>query len=140
MAKSRISWKGGYAFEADLEGHRIMIDIPTEKGGTNLGPSPQSLLMPALAACSSVGVVGILKKMRVPEFELDIDVEAQKAETHPQFYTKITITYNFAGKGLDAARLHKAVSVSEDRYCGVYAMLSKTAEINSLITLNGEAV
>lgn len=140
MPDAKVKWKGGFAFEASLEGHRIMIDIPSEKGGSDQGPSPQSLLLPALASCSAVGVIGILKKMRLSGFELEISVNGKKAEEHPQVYKEITIEYNFAGKELDKAKLHKAVSVSEERYCGVYAMLSKTAEIKSIITMNGVVV
>lgn len=140
MSRAIVSWKGGFAFEADINGHKFMIDIPADKGGENRGPTPQSLLLPALASCSSVGVVGILNKMRVSGYELQIAVDAEKAEAHPQVYTEITISYNFTGQDLDSSKLHKAVSVSEERYCGVYAMLSKTAKIESKITINGEDV
>ncbi len=135
--KSKITWKGGYSFEAEITGHKFMIDISLEKGGNDLGPSPQSLLLPALASCSAVGVVGILNKMKIIGYELDMDVEAEKVEEHPQVYNKITVIYNFRGNDLQDIKLHKAVSVSEERYCGVYAMLSKTAQIKTVITING---
>ncbi len=138
--KSKVTWKGGYSFEADISGHKFMIDISREKGGNDLGPSPQSLLLPALASCSAVGVVGILNKMKVTGYELDMDVEAEKVEEHPQVFNKITVLYNFRGSDLQESKLKKAVSVSEERYCGVYAMLSRTAQIISIITINGEEI
>jgi len=140
MPKVNMQWKGGYCFEADLDGHKILVDLPEESGGNNLGPTPMLLLLPSLATCSAVGVVGILKKMRVPEFKLNIVVDADKTPEHPKYYSKIDVYYNFNGEGLNPKKLRKAVAVSEERYCGVNLMLSKTAEINSIITINGEEV
>ena len=135
--KAKISWKGNVSFEAALGGHIVNIDTTKEKGGNDTGPSPMTLLLPALAGCSSFGVVGILKKMRITEFKLDVDVEANKTAEHPQIYDQIELRYNFIGENLDNAKLMKAVDVAEERYCGVYAMLAKTAAINSIIINNG---
>jgi putative redox protein len=87
-----------------------------------------------------MGAIGILKKMRVPDFELNIDVEAEQTTEHPKVFSEITVVYNFTGENLESAKLHKAVSVAEERFCGVNLMLSKTARINSLIKLNGDLV
>lgn len=138
MSKAKVTWKGNYAFEAELQGHKFMIDVGKESGGEDLGPRPKSLLLPALATCSAVGVVGILKKMRIKDYTLDIDLEATQRETHPKVFTNIDMYYNFTGENLEIAKLRKAVSVSEERYCSVHTMLSKTAKINSIITINGE--
>jgi putative redox protein len=139
-SNSKLIWKGGYAFETELQGHKFIVDLAKDEGGENLGPRPKSLLLPALASCSAVGVIGILKKMRVPEYSLEIDVDAETREEHPKVYVNINIYYHFKGDNLDGNKLKKAVSVSEERYCSVYTMLSKTAEINSVITINGEKV
>lgn len=138
MSKAKLTWKGNYAFEAELQGHKFILDIGKEEGGEDLGPRPKSLLLPALASCSAVGVVGILNKMRVKGYTLEIDLDAQQSENNPKVYTNIEMYYNFTGENLDITKLKKAVTVSEERYCGVYAMLSKTAEIKSIITINGE--
>jgi putative redox protein len=137
MDKTTVIWKKEMNFEAWINDHRLMIDLPEASGGSGLGPSPLSLLLPALAGCSSMGVVGILKKMRLEDFTLEIDVKGDKSSEHPTIYTNIALTYKFTGKELPESKLQKAVSVSEERYCGVYAMLAKTAVIKSIITLNG---
>jgi len=135
--KAKITWKGNVSFEADLGGHKINIDTTKEKGGNDTGPGPMLLLLPALAGCSSFGVVGILKKMRIKDFKLEIEVEANKTTEHPQVYDRIDLFYNFTGENLDNAKLTKAVTVAEERFCGVYLMLAKTAKINSIIINNG---
>lgn len=136
-SKAKLTWKGDFAFEAELQGHKFMIDMAEERGGKDLGPRPMSLVLPALASCSAVGVVGILKKMRVKNYSLQIEVEANTTDVHPKVYDKIVVYYNFNGDSLDGSKLQKAVSVSEERYCGVYAMLSKTSTIESIIKING---
>ena len=52
------------------------------------------------------------------------------AYEHPKIYTNIKLIYEFRGKGLDRSKLEKAVSLSQDRYCGVSAMLRKNCPIN----------
>jgi len=42
---------------------------------------------------------------------------------------KIHVIYTFKGKNLPMAKLEKAVNLSQERYCGVNAMIRKTAEI-----------
>jgi len=44
-----ISWKNGMAFEAEVNGFKIMLDASEEVGGQNLGPRPKPLMLVALA-------------------------------------------------------------------------------------------
>jgi putative redox protein len=46
-------------------GHKITLDADENVGGQNLGPRPKLLMMVALAGCTGMDVVSILKKMRV---------------------------------------------------------------------------
>jgi len=58
----KTSWKGGLAFEADINGHKITMDAPIEEGGQNSGPGPKKLQLVALSGCTGMDVVSILKK------------------------------------------------------------------------------
>jgi len=58
----KTSWKGGLAFEADINGHKITMDAPIEGGGQNSGPGPKKLQLVALSGCTGMDVVSILKK------------------------------------------------------------------------------
>ncbi len=51
-------------------------------------------------------------------------------------YRDIKIKYIFTGDSLDQKKIEKAVNLSKDRYCGVSAMLGKTAKIDYEIILN----
>ncbi len=121
------------AFEATVNGHKIMIDAAGEVGGNDRGPRPKPMLLLALGGCTGMDVVSILKKMRVEFDGLNIEVEGELTEEHPKVYHTLTLVYKFKGKGLDMDKLEKAVSLSQERYCGVTAMLNKAARIDHRI-------
>ena len=83
-------------------------------------------------------VISILKKMRVEPSYFNVDVQGELSEEHPKYYHKIHITYTLKGKGLDRAKVEKAVNLSQDRYCGVSAMLVKSSTITTEIILEEE--
>jgi putative redox protein len=120
----------GMSFSTDISGHEIIIDATDEHGGNNKGPRPKHLLLKSLAGCTGMDVVSLLKKMRVEFSDFSIDVKGELTEEHPKYYHTITLEYKvkLADKE-DQAKFEKAVNLSQDRYCGVSAMLSKAAEI-----------
>ena len=60
--KLNVSWKGKMAFETKIGDHTLLMDAAEENGGDNNGPRPKLLLMAALAGCTGMDVVSILKK------------------------------------------------------------------------------
>jgi putative redox protein len=86
-------------------------------------------MLAALAGCTGMDVVSILKKMRVPFMGLNIRVEADVTEEHPKHYEKMHIIYEFTGEGLQIEQLKKAVELSQDRYCGVSFVYKKAMEL-----------
>ncbi|ADK80605.1 OsmC family protein [Sediminispirochaeta smaragdinae] len=129
--KVSCEWKGGMAFEADVTGHTIVMDADASSGGNDTGSRPKPLLLAALGGCSGMDVVSILKKMQEPLTWFNMEIEGQAAEEHPRYYTEVTIVYQFKkGDGLDEAKVEKAVRLSQERYCGVSAQLSKGAQVN----------
>ncbi|RLD35315.1 MAG: OsmC family peroxiredoxin [Bacteroidetes bacterium] len=135
--KQKISniWKENMAFEADVDGFKITLDAEEAVGGENRGPRPKALTLVSLAGCTSMDVISILKKMRiVPEY-FNVEVEGELTEEHPKYYHSIHVKYIFRGKDLPMEKLEKAVSLSEDRYCGVSVLLSKGAKLTSEIVV-----
>ncbi len=127
--KVTTKWLENMAFETDFNGHKIIVDADPNFGGENRGPLPKPLLLNALSGCTAMDVVSILKKMQV-EFEtFEIDVDASMTEEHPKYYDKIHLIYTFKGKDLPMKKLEKAVNLSQERYCGVSAMLMKASEL-----------
>jgi len=135
MSKSKIyiDWQGDMAFEADIDGQKIMIDAATEVGGADKGPRPKPLMLVALAGCTGMDVVSILKKMRVELDGLRVWVEAEQTEEHPKHYSAMKVIYEFKGNDLPMDKLEKAVNLSEERYCGVSAVYRKAMPVSTEI-------
>jgi putative redox protein len=129
------SWAGNMKFSANVSGHPIMLDAATAVGGENAGPRPKELMLAALAGCTGMDVVSILKKMQVELQGFDIKIEADLTEEHPKVYTHIHIIYQFKGKDLDIEKIKKAIELSQEKYCGVSAMYKKAMKVSYEIVL-----
>lgn len=130
-----MSWTDKVAFEADMDGHKIIVDATEESGGSDLGPRPKKLMLTALAGCTGVDVIMILKKMKVVPEAFNVIEEADVTEEHPKHYNKMTIIYQFKGKDLPLDKLQKAVKLSEEKYCGVTAVYQKAMEMKTEIRI-----
>ena len=137
MAKTTIglSWKGKMTFDAEVNGHIIPIDADAAVGGEDRGPRPKPLTLVSLGGCTGMDVVSILGKMRVNFDDLKVDVTGELTDEHPKYFKKIKITYSFVGKDLPLDKIEKAVNLSQERYCGVTAMLDKVADISHEIII-----
>ncbi len=135
--KSTINakWKGNMSFEAQVGNHKIILDADESVGGQDLGPRPKPLMMVALAGCTGMDVVSILKKMKVDFEDLNIKVEGDITEENPKHFIKMKVIYEFTGKDLPLEKLQKAVNLSEEKYCGVRASYIQAMEVNSEIII-----
>ncbi|MDB4583262.1 OsmC family protein [Draconibacterium sp.] len=131
----KISYLENMAFEANVNGHKIVLDAAEAVGGENRGPRPKPLMLTALAGCTGMDVVSILKKMRVKLEAFNVTVEGDLTEEHPKQFYKMNVIYEFKGKDLPLEKLKKAVNLSEERYCGVSALYKKAIEITSEIKI-----
>ena len=139
MKKSaKVVWQKGMAFEAHLDGFQFFIDADVEVGGENKGPKPKGLTMISLAGCTGMDVISILKKMRVNVDHFAVTTDSEIADDHPMKFDKIVIKYMLEGKDLPPDKVKKAVSLSEERYCGVTATLQPQVKITNEIFINGE--
>jgi putative redox protein len=67
--------------------------------------------------------------MRVELSYFNIIAEGDMTEEHPKYYDKIHLVYEFKGEDLPVEKLEKAINLSQDRYCGVSALLRKGAAL-----------
>ncbi len=133
--KVNVSWSGDMAFEAEVNDFKIPLDAHEAVGGKNTGPRPKPLTLVSLGGCTGMDVVSILAKMRVKPDYFNIEVDGKLTEEHPKYYDKIHIRYIFKGENLPMEKLEKAVNLSQERYCGVSAMLGKAAKITHEIVI-----
>jgi putative redox protein len=128
-------WSEGMKFQSEIDQYSVQLDAQPENGGTDAGPSPKKLLLSALAGCTGMDVVAILQKMRVSLKGLNIIIEAEMTEEHPKHYSSFHITYEFSGNDLEMEKLEKAVTLSQEKYCGVSFMFRQFAKISSEIKI-----
>ncbi len=83
----------------------------------------------SLIGCSSYDVVEILGKQKQDLRELNVTAEATQDDDPPWRFRKVHIHYQAVGKGLDVERVRKAIMLSEEKYCSVYATLRDAIEI-----------
>ena len=117
------------AFDSEVSGHHLLMDAPSEHGGSDSGPRPKELMLSSIAGCTGMDVVSLLEKMRVEIKKFNIIVDADITEEHPKHYTKMHIIYEFYGKDLPSDKIQKAVELSQERYCGVSFMYKKAFEL-----------
>ncbi len=137
MAQAKVEAKliDDMAYQMELDGHNLILDASEENGGKNLGPRPKKLLLAGLIGCTGMDVASILKKMQVELEDFKLTATAETAEEHPKVYTEIHLNYHFKGKKLPKDKLERAVSLSQQKYCGVSAMLQKAAPVSYDITI-----
>ena len=132
------TWQGNLAFSSQVGDHAVRTDASHAHGGDNSGPSPKMLMMTALAGCTGVDVVAILKKMRLPFNELSIRVEGELTDEVPAVYASMHLIYTFSGVDLDPEKLKRAVELSQEKYCGVSFMYRKIMDLTWEIQVREE--
>lgn len=131
----KVSWIKNMAFEAEIDGHKITIDADVGVGGDNLGPKPKPLMLVALAGCTGMDVVSLMRKMKINFDKFNIRVDADLTEEHPKQYIRMHIIYEVFGKDLPYDKIQRAVELSQDKYCGVSATYRDVLELTYKIEL-----
>jgi putative redox protein len=128
--KARIKWVQDMMFVGESgSGHAVVMDGAPEAGGRNLGIRPMEMLLVGMGGCSAFDVVLILKRGRQPVTDCVVELSAERAETDPKVFTRIHAHYVVTGRGLDPAKVERAIALSAEKYCSASVMLGKTAEI-----------
>ncbi len=125
---SRIN--NAYHLEAiNEQGNKLYMDGAPDIGGNNLAFRPMQMLLAALAGCSSIDVINILKKQRqeITDYRVIVEGEREK-EKEPALFTDIHIHFSLKGN-LDKEKVQKAIELSLGKYCSVAKTLEKTANI-----------
>ena len=122
-------WTGDMVFESDINGFNLVMDASPEFGGQNKGMRPKPLTLASLGGCTGMDVVSMLQKMHMNLTYFNILVDGELTEDHPKYYHKIHLTYEFKGENLDLKKIKQAIDLSQDKYCGVGALLKKGAEV-----------
>ena len=128
--KARIKWVEGRTFVGESgSGHTIVVGTAHGGAAATPGPSPMEAVLIGAGACSAFDVVHILEKGREKVSDCAVDLDAERAPTEPKVFTRIRMRFIVTGRGLDRAKVARAIDLSLTKYCSATAMLAKTAEI-----------
>jgi len=136
-SRAEIFFQGGMKFEgrSGRAGTAVSLDFAREEEEGLDGYTPMELLLTSLAGCSGQVTVGLLKRMGQEIKDLTVRARGKKKDIHPAVFTEIELEFEFRGGKLEAASVEKALALSEDRYCPVWAMVKAAAPIKATYRL-----
>ena len=136
-AHTRLVWCGeGLFVGIDTNKHSIVISTQDEEN--RVGTKPSDLLLVALASCSAVDVVAILRKKHQPLSRLEVAADGVQDPDPPWRFRAIHLTYLLRGRNLTAEAVARAIELSEGQYCSVAASLRPQVEITTSFEIQPE--
>jgi putative redox protein len=129
-AHTRLVWCGeGLFVGIDTNKHSVVIS--TQDEANRVGMKPSDLLLVALASCTAVDVVAILRKKRQPASRLEVLADGVQDADPPWRFRTIHLTYRVGGRNLTPEAVARAIELAEGRYCSVSASLRPQVEITT---------
>lgn len=122
-------WMGKMQFNALVNGHTVIMDAPERAGGEDMGPIPKPLILTALAGCTGMDVVGLLRKQGATLEGCAVKVSGEINNTPPIVYRSIHVVYDLHGSPKDHDLAVSVVRRSQQELCGVSTMLKKIVPV-----------
>ena len=128
-----------YLFECtNVAGNSILLDNTSQPDA--IGVSPMESVLMAVAGCSGIDVVSILKKQRqeITSFKAEVEGERIQVEEAKPF-KKIIVKFILEGE-IDPKKAQKAAELSFEKYCSVSKTFEPNVEVEYEVLVNGEAI
>ncbi|SFU13663.1 putative redox protein [Algoriphagus locisalis] len=132
MAKRNVTvrMKADHEYEAvNPQGNVVQIDMydPAEKKAQ----SPMDMILSALGSCASVDAVLMMKKKRKTVLDFIVEVEGERNEGVPAFYTDIHMKFILISPDAKDEEFAKVVALSVEKYCSVASSLKANITFSS---------
>jgi putative redox protein len=115
---------GDMRFEARTDsGHTVVMD----NRESDTGPGPSELVGVALAGCTGMDVISILRKKRQAVTGYEVRVDGVQVDEHPHNFTRFDVTHVVSGDDIDVDGVRRAIQLSATKYCAVGATLASGA-------------
>jgi putative redox protein len=126
VVKATLRWDRDLVFTGSTpQGYDIEFDANAQ-----WGCKPTEALLLSLAGCMGIDIVMILQKMRAPLTSFRMELTGRRNPAPPQYYRSVEIVLHLGGKGLDPARVDRAISLSRTTYCSVFNSLRGDLELD----------
>lgn len=100
--------------------HRVLLD--DSAGDT--GARPSELVPLALAGCTALDVISILRKKRQEITRYEVHASGIQRDEPPSAFTRIDVVHEVDGPSIDVEAVRRSIELSATRYCSVGATLS----------------
>ena len=118
-----------YVFEfSDSNGNSMIMDSSADLEGQNRGMTPMQVLLGSLMGCMSIDIILVLKKQKISPKNYKVKAITKKREGVPTPYEKIHFVVSI-DEDIDRKRIHRAISLSLEKYCSVRACLKDDIDI-----------
>jgi putative redox protein len=116
-------------FSSAAEGKTEIITdyIPPLGDGNNY--MPLELFLISFATCVGGTITPLLRKMGKTINDFTISVVGERRLQHPTGFEKITLDINLTSPDTSDEDLQKAIKLSEDKFCPVWAMIRGNVEV-----------
>ena len=128
-----------YLFECTNQaGNKILLDNTSQPNAQ--GVSPMESILMAVAGCSGIDMVSILKKQRQEITNFSAVVEGERIQVDEAKPFK-TILVKFLLEGtVDPKKAQKSAELSFEKYCSVSKTLEPNVTVNYEVYVNGKKV
>ena len=126
-----------YLFECTNQaGNKILLDNTSQPNAQ--GVSPMESVLMAVAGCSGIDMVSILKKQRQEITAFSAEVEGERVQVdEAKPFKSITVKFFLKGN-IDPKKALKAAELSFEKYCSVSKTLEPNVTVNYEVYVNGE--
>ena len=101
-------------------GHEIVLD----DGRSDTGMRPSELVPVAVAGCTAMDVISILRKKRQAVSHYEVRASGVQQADHPNAFTRIDVVHVVEGPAIEIEAVQRAIELSATKYCAVGATLS----------------
>ena len=126
-----------YLFECtNSAGNKILLDNTSEPDSK--GVSPMEGVLMAVAGCSGIDIVSILKKQRQIIEDFSAQVEGERVQVDDAKPFKNIIVRFFLTGNIDPKKALKAAELSFEKYCSVSKTLEPNVTVSYEVFVNKE--
>jgi len=115
--------EGGMKFVARTgSGHDIVMD----NANGDAGARPTELVLAAIAGCTAMDIVEIMRKKRQEIDSYEVTVSGTQREVAPNVFTDITVLHTVEGD-VETEAVRRSIELSATKYCTVSAQIATGA-------------
>ena len=116
-----------------VDDRTVMLD-----GHSKEAQSPPEALLSALASCTMVDIIEILRKKRTPAVRAECRTIGERYPGVPARFEAITLEYHVDGAEITEAAAEHAIDLAVNKYCTVRDSLDPQIRFTTRLVLNGQ--